>query len=182
MLSKSSLCQAPWFLVLVGSLLATPCLAQEKYPYSHASPPQASRYLRDHSIDVDDVSGHKVRVVEIQRTYTQDHPVIMGTKVMETWFRGFTDYIGGTGPGYGYETWMMEDGNKIFVESKFLSTSEATASGSRRGASHGTARFAGGTGKFSSIQGAFTSTVEFDSDPKSGYNRPASRGEYWFAK
>ena len=81
MLSKLSLYQAPCFLVLVGSLRGPACYAEEKYPYTHASPPQTSRYLRDHSIDVDDLSGHKVRVVEIQRTYTQDHPVIMGTKV-----------------------------------------------------------------------------------------------------
>jgi hypothetical protein len=182
MLRKVSPYQAPCLLVLVGSLLGPACYALEKYPYTHASPPQTSRYLRDHSIDVDDASGHKVRIAEIQRTYTQDHPVIMGTKVVETWFRGFTDYIGGTGPGYGYETWILEDGNKIFVESKFHSTSEATPTGSRRGTSYATTRFVGGTGKFSSIQGTLTSTVEFDSDPRTGYNRPTSKGEYWFAK
>jgi hypothetical protein len=163
-----------------NALLGATSYAQEKYSYNHSSPPETSRYIRDHSIDVDDVPGHKVRVVEIQRIYTKDHPVIMGTKVLETWFRGFTDYIGSAGPGHGYDTWIMEDGNKLFLESIFLSTTEPTATGSRRGTSHATLRFVGGTGKFSSIQGTLTSSTEFDTDPKSGYNRPKGRGEYWF--
>ena len=173
---------AAFMFTMVGVLLGATCYAQEKYSYSHSSPPQASRYVHEYIIDVDDVAGHKVRIVEVQRTYTKDHPVIMGTKVVETWFRGFTDYIGGNGPGHGYETWILEDGNKLFLESIFLSSTEPTATGSRRGTSHSTGRFVGGTGKYSSIQGVLISSVEFDTDPKTGYNRPAGRGEYWFAK
>jgi hypothetical protein len=120
--------------------------------------------------------------VEIQRTYTKDHPLIMGTKVVETWFRGFTDYIGGAGPGHGYETWILEDGNKLFLEVVFVSSTEPTATGSRRGTSQGAFRFVSGTGKFLSIQGTLTSSTEFDTDAKAGYNRPTVRGEYWFSK
>ena len=168
-------------LALVALMTAVHCYGQEKFSYSHSSPPDTSKYLRDYSIEVDDVPGHKVRIVEIQRTFTKDHPVIMGTKVLEMWFRGFTDYGANGGPGHGYETWILEDGNKVFLESVFLSSTEATATGSRKGASHATVRFLGGTGKYASIRGSLSSSAEFDTDPKNGYNRPASKGEYWFA-
>lgn len=177
-----------WTRAVVALLSLAPVVvpvssyAQEKYPYSYSSPPQSSRYVQDHSIDVDDVAGHKIRIVEIQRTYTKDHPTVMSTKVVESWLRGFTNYIGGGGPAHGYETWVLEDGNKIFLEWTSLSSTEPTSTGSRRGTSYATARFVGGTGKFVSIRGTLNTTVEFDTDPKAGYSRPTGRGEYWFAK
>jgi len=108
--------------------------------------------------------------------------MVMGTKVVETWSRGSSDYVNGIGPAQGYETWALEDGSKIFLEWRGTSYSEATSTGSRRGTFHGTVRFVGGTGKFATIRGVITSDTEFDTDPKTGYNRPASRGEYWFEK
>lgn len=168
------------FVMLLG-LTSVSAHAQQKYTYSHASPPDASKYIRDHSIEVDDVPGHKVRIVEIQRTYTKDHPTIMGTKVVESWFRGFTDYGASGGPGHGYETWILEDGSRIYLETTFLSYVQTTATGSRRGTSHSTDRIVGGTGRFVSIRGQLSASVEFDSDPKTGYNRPVTQGEYWLA-
>lgn len=169
------------FFLTASVLLVTNLYAQEKYTYEY-SPPQSSRYVQEHIIDVDDVPGHKLRIVEIQRVYTKDHPVVMGVKVVENWQRAFTNYIGGTGPVQAYETWLLEDGSKIFLEVNALTSSEATSTGSRRGTSHGTSRIVGGTGKFVSIQGMVVTSVEFDTDPKTGYNRPTGHGEYWFAK
>jgi hypothetical protein len=182
MKSKFALYVFACIFAMFNALLGATSYAQEKYSFNHSSPPETSRYIRDHSIDVDDVPGHKVRIVEIQRTYTNDQPVIMGTKVVETWFRGFTDYVGGTGPGHGYETWVLEDGNKLYLELIFLSSTEPTATGSRRGTSRASFRLIGGTGKFAPIQGTLTSSTEFDTDPKAGYNRPTIHGEYWIAK
>lgn len=159
---------------------ALPSHAQQKYTYSHSTPPDSSRYVRDHAIEVDDVPGHRVRVVEIHRTYTRNHPTVAGVKVVEEWFRGYTDYRNNSGPGRGYETWILEDGNKVFLEDHFTGMSEVTATGSRRGASYGASHFIGGTGPFAGIRGVLTGSVEFDTDPKTGYNRPSMRGEYWF--
>lgn len=156
--------------------------AQERYQYSYSLPPASSRYVQDHSIEVDDVASHKIRIVEIQRTYTKDHPLVLGTKVTETWLRGLTNYVGGGGPAHGYETWVLEDGNKIFLEWTSLTSTEDSPTGSRRGTSHAAARFVGGTGKFVSMRGTLNMTVEFDTDPKAGYSRPTGRGEYWFIK
>lgn len=167
-------------LGVVTLLLAVSAQAQQKNVYSHASPPDSSRYVRDHAIELDDTPGHRVRVVEIQRIYTQNAPVLAGVKVVESWFRGYTDYRANGGPGHGYETWILEDGSKVFLETDFTGFVETTASGSRRGASYGATRFVGGTGNFAGIRGVLTTIAEFDSDPKTGYNRPSSRGEYWF--
>jgi len=167
---------------LICMVSGASCHAQQKYLYNYSSPPDSSRYVHDYSIEVDDVPGHKVRIVEIQRSFVKDPPTILGTKIVETWFRGFTDYRDGAGPGHGYETWTLEDGNKVFLESVFASVSEPTASGYRRGEAYATARFVGGTGKFAFIQGTLTSKTEFDNDPNAGYNRPSTRGEYWLAK
>lgn len=156
--------------------------AQEKYRYDLSALPQSSRYVQQHVIDVGDVPGHQVRILELQRTYTKDNPVVMGTKVVESWNRGFSDYVNGVGPATGYGVWLLEDGNKIFLQYIGTSYTEVTPTGSRRGTYHGTTRLVGGTGRFAAIRGVVTDTVEFDTDPKSGYNRPVSQGEYWFEK
>jgi hypothetical protein len=171
-----------WFAGLVLCFVSSGSFAQEKHSFSHSAPPQSSKYVKDFSIDVDDVPGHKIRIVEIQRSYTQNNPEVMGTKVLESWLRGSTNYLGGTGPAVGYDTWIMEDGAKIFLEWTSLSSSEPTATGSRRGTSNASSRFVGGTGKFAGIQGILITTVEFDTDKEKGYSRPTMRGEYWFAK
>jgi hypothetical protein len=155
--------------------------AQQKYQYSHSAPPASSRYVQRNKIDVGDLPGHEIVVVEIQRTFTGDHPVVMGVKVLETWSYGFTDQINGVGRSEGYNTWMLEDGSKIFSEYHGSVYAELSSTGSRRGTYHGAARFVGGTGKFAAIRGTLTDDVEYDTDPKTGYNRPSSRGEYWFS-
>jgi hypothetical protein len=169
-------------IVLSMLLLAGLVSAQEKHQFTHSTPPQSSRYVQQHAIDVGDIPGHQIRIVEIQRVYTSDHPLVAGMKVVETWVRGFTDYVNGVGPAEGYATWILEDGNKIFLEWKGSSYSEPTTTGSRRGRSHGTTRLMGGTGRFATIRGVLTDEAEFDPDPRTGYNRVASRGEYWFEK
>jgi hypothetical protein len=156
--------------------------AQQKYPFINPSAPQSSRYVQQQIIDVGDIPGHQIRIYEIQRMYTADHPVIMGTKVVEVWARGSADYVNGVGPAQGYDIMMLEDGSKIFAEWRGTSYSEATSTGSRRGTFHGTIRWIGGTGKYATIRGVITAVSEFDTDPKTGYNRTVHKGEYWFEK
>jgi hypothetical protein len=169
-------------LATSGLLQAGTASAQQKFPYTQSVAPQASKYVQDHSIEVDDIPGHKVRVVEIARSFTKDHPVIAGVKVVEMVFRGATDYVNGNGPGFGYETWTMENGDKVFLEGKFMSFTEATPKGFRKGTSHASNVFLGGTGKFAGIRGTILSNTEFNTDPQEGYNRPIYKGEYWFDK
>jgi len=153
--------------------------AQQKHQYSYSAVPASSRYVQRHKIDVGDLPGHEIVIYEIQRTYTSDQPVVMGVKIVETLSYGFTDQVNGVGPSQGYNTWILEDGSKIFAEYHGSNYGELSSTGSRRGTYHGAARFVGGTGRFAAIRGTLTDDVEYDTDPKTGYNRPVTRGEYW---
>ena len=156
--------------------------AQQRYQYSHSTAPTSSQYVQRHSVDVGDLPGHEIVIVEIQRIYASDPPMVMGVKVVESWSYGLTDQVNGVGPSQGYTTWKLEDGSKIFSEYHGSVHSELSSTGSRKGTYHGAARFIGGTGRFAAMRGTLTDDVEYDTDPQSGYNRPVSRGEYWFVR
>jgi hypothetical protein len=156
--------------------------AQQRYPIETAGEGQiASKYTQQLAIDVGDVPGHQVRVVEIMRTYSDATKLrITGTRVKESWLRGLTDYVNGSGPARGYAVWVLEDGEKVFLSWDSITQSESTATGSRKGSSEAVTRIAGGTGKYKGIRGLMRDTVQFDTDPASGYSRASSKGEYWF--
>lgn len=167
---------------LLVFLIPATTWAQQKYQYNHSTPPQSSRYVQQHIIDADDMPGHQVRIFEIQRKYTRDHPVIAGVKVVESWDRGSSDYTNGVGPAQGYGTWVLDDGNKIFTKWSGSSSSRATSTGAKEGIYTGTTYLLGGTGKFATIRGVLAEKSEFNTDPDNGYNYTSSQGEYWFVQ
>ena len=175
------------FVTLVAGLIGAISLsatnnvwAQQRYQYSYSAAPASSRYVQRHNIDVAGLPGHEIVIYEIQRTYTSDQPLVMGLKVVETWSYGLTDQVNGVGTTEGYNTWILEDGTKVFLDFHGTVYGELTSTGFRRGTYHGVSRFVGGTGRFSAIRGTLTEDVEYYTDPKIGYNRPVNRGEYWF--
>ena len=166
---------------MLVALFSSTGWAQQKQSMTMSSEGVKSRYVQQQAIDVDDVPGHQVRVQETQRTYPPDRqPVIDGERIVEAWVRGFSNYTNGVGPAWGYGTWIMDSGNKVFIEYFGTSESQVTGTGSKRGTYHGTSRLVGGTGRFSKIRGVFVDETKFDTDPKAGYNVSDSRGEYWF--
>jgi hypothetical protein len=166
--------------ILIAALSSTGW-CQEKQQIVMSSEGVKSRYVQQQAIDVDDLAGHQVRVQETHREYPADKQLVVeGERVVESWVRGFSNYVNGIGPASGYATWVTDKGSKIFVEYSGASESQATDTGSRRGTYHGTARIVGGTGKFAKIRGLLVDTTKFDTDPKSGYNVSDSRGDYWF--
>jgi hypothetical protein len=172
------------YLMAVVSVAALPVAgaawAQEKFSINSTSEGVKSSYVQQHIIDVGDVTGHQVRILEVHRVHTMKQIVLDGVKVVEEWDRGFSDYTNGVGPARGYGIWVLEDGNKVFLEWNGTAYSEPTATGSKRGTFNGSTKIAGGTGKFSKIRGMLTDAVEFDTDPQKGYSRASNKGEYWF--
>ncbi len=144
------------------------------------SPPQSSRYVKEHIIDAGDAPGHQLRIVEIEKSYSENHPVVGGIKITQVRQWAFTNYTNGVGPVIYFETWSDEKGNRFYVEGTAETESQLTATGSKRGTSGGSGRITGGTGKFATIQGILAGRTEFDSDPINGYNRNKGRIEYWF--
>jgi hypothetical protein len=155
--------------------------AEQRYTIEDKPEWSTGKYIQQHALDVGDVPGHKVRVLELQYIYNaQSQFAVSGVKVKEIWVRGYSDYTNGKGRSWGYQVWLMDDGSKLFVEHSGTTLADPTATGSIRGSYHGVARFTGGTGKFSRIRGTLSEMNDFDNDPKTGYNRAENKGEYWF--
>jgi len=170
---------AAWILAALSS--APTWAQQQKQPITMSAEGLKSRYVQQHIIDVDDVAGHQIRILEIQRTYEPDkQPVVDGEHITEMWVRSFSNYTGGIGPTWGYTTWLTEKGNKIFVEASGTSESQVSQTGSKSGTYHGASRIVGGTGRFAKIRGTLVDVSKFDTDPKSGFSDIDTHGEYWF--
>lgn len=164
--------------VLFG--LALPVQAEQRYPIESRSDWHTGRYTQQHIIEAGDVPGHQIRIIELHRVQNEkSRMAVAGTKVTESWFWGYSDYVSGVGRSWGYGAWVLEDGNRIFSEYSGVSESRPLSVGGTEGTYHGTGRLTGGTGKFKSIRGTLIDTVEFNTGP-SGYNRGSTKGEYWF--
>ena len=152
----------------VGTILFSATgIAQQRTAITISSEGVKSRYVQQQVIDVDDMQGHQVRVFEAHREFPAEKQLVVeGEHVVESWVRGFSNYMGGIGPAWGYVTWITDKGSKIFLEYAGTSESQATETGSKRGTFHGTSRLVGGTGRFAKIRGILIDTSKFDTDPR----------------
>ena len=165
----------------VATLSSGAIWAQEKHPIAISSEGAKTRFIQQLAIDVDDVTGHQVRVFENHRIYAADKQVtVAGERIVESFGRGLSNYVSGIGPVFGYITLVTDKGNKMFLAFSGTSETRLTETGSKRGTYNGTARFTGGTGPFSNIRGYLVDATKYDTDPKTGYNIGEFRGEYWF--
>ena len=139
-----------------------------------------SKYTQQLAIDVGDIPGHQVRVLELRRVFPNDKPNCEGLKRVESWDRGYSDYIDRNGRGWGYEVTTLENGDKIFGE--FSGTSQTTVApdGSKKSTYEGTMRWTGGTGKYQGVRGI--SWVHSLFNPDTGFNQTKFEAEYWFEK
>ena len=166
---------------LLAMFLIGPASAQDRHFIKISSEGANSRYVQQHMIDVDDVPGHQIRVQESMRSYPAEKQfAIDGERVTEWWIRSFSNYTNGVGPTWGFQTWITEKGNKIFIETTGTSEAQVTETGAKRGTYHGTSRIVGGTGRFSKLRGMLVEIARFDTDPKAGYSLADSHGDYWF--
>ena len=100
-MKSSSMIATAALLCLAVALSAGHALAQEKQKVSYRVSEQNSKYTQQHVIDVGDVPGHQVRVFEIQRMLPADAPAINGIKL--------------NGPSSSYDTYLFENGDRLFV-------------------------------------------------------------------
>jgi hypothetical protein len=176
----------PIVALLVLATISSPgtASAQQRYPIEVRSEwTLEGRYTKQHVIDVGDVPGHQLRILEIYRTYNEKSRfAVSGVKVKESFIWGFTDYITGIGTALAYGVWILEDGEKVFSERSGSSQTQPTGAGSYYGTYHGTLKITGGTGRYRGIRGTMTEVVEFNTDLDRGYNRQHGIGEYWFVE
>ena len=170
-------------LVIIGAALTllgiSGAWAQQKHQVSIKYPGENTKYTEQHAIDVGDVPGHQVRIYEIHYTFPKDPPMFEGVRVVESWAHGYSDYIDTNGRHWGYVTYVLENGDKIFARSDGSSQTIVNPDGKKSTAT-GVTTLTGGTGKVRGIQGTLRYVNIFD--PKAGLSDGQSEGTYWIEK
>ena len=151
--------------------------AQQKCQQSGKNLAQDSKFTQQHVIDVGDMPGHQVRIVEVQRTPSNAKPNCEGLKVVEQWNRGYSDYTNTNGRAWGYRITVLANGDKIFGQWSGTTHSTLNADGTKKTMFTGTYSLTGGTGKYRGIQGTGRELSNFD--PTTGFNESQWEEEYW---
>jgi hypothetical protein len=163
------------------AFFASGALAEEKCKMSGVVPASNATYTQQHVIDVGDVPGHQVRILEVHRTYPADaKPNCEGIKRTEEWDRGYSDYIDRNGRSWGYGVIALENGDKIFSEYSGTSQTVVNPDGSKKSTFSGVRRYTGGTGRYQLVRGIERTNDVFD--PDKNFNQHQYDAEYWFQK
>jgi len=151
--------------------------AQEKCKRSGSNLAQDTKYIQQHVIDVGDVPGHQVRILELHYTPSNSKPNCEGLKVVEGWSRGYSDYTNTNGRAWGYAIDVLENGDKIFSQWSGITQSTINPDGSKKSTYTGITTYTGGTGKYRGIHGMSRSSTNFN--PATGFNESQWEQEYW---
>ena len=157
---------------LATALPPNNAFAQHRLVFKVAA--EDTKYTQQHVIDVGDVSGHQVRLLEIHRTYSGNPPEINGIKIVESWTRGITDYNNNNGEGTIYGVYVLENGDKFFTRGALVATQSPEAS-TLTAITVGP--ITGGTGKLARINGMARTTTS--ANPQAGVNETQVDIEYW---
>jgi hypothetical protein len=100
---------------LALALGAPDALAQQKHKCFFKAPPGVTKFVQTHLLDVGDVPGHQMRMVEVQTKFQDVSPDFDGVKVRE--IRGVlvSDYIAGTGDAVLHSVRTLENGDKVLA-------------------------------------------------------------------
>ena len=157
---------------LAVALPANNALAQERLAFKVGA--ENTKYTQQHAIDVGDVSGHRVRLFEIHRTYPSKAPEINGMKIVESWSRGISDYTNNNGEAISYGVYVLENGDKFFTRGSLVSVQNPEASNLTATT---VGPITGGTGRLARINGmARTLTT---ANPETGMNEVQVDLQYW---
>lgn len=151
--------------------------AQTKCTESWTNLAENSTYTQQLMIDVGDVPGHQVRVLEVHSKYPGEKANCEGLKLVEGWSRGVSDYTNTNGPANGYAINVFDNGDRSFSRWSGIAHAVDNADGSRKITFTGTYWYYGGTGRYQGIRGGGRTTCVFD--PVADYNQCQNEGEYW---
>jgi len=71
-----------------------------------------------------------------------------GVGVVEEWNRGYSVYVDGNGRNWGYSTFVLENGDKVFARWDGNAQTVIGTDGAKKSSGIGTSMFNGATGKF----------------------------------
>jgi hypothetical protein len=112
------------------------------------------------------------------RTFQTSPPKFRGIVANSEYNRGFSDYTDINGRNWGYGSFQLENGDKVFSRWEGMSSSIVKPDGTRQNTSQTVMTITGGTGAFVGIRGMLKYTSAFD--PATGMNATDAKGEYWF--
>jgi len=164
-------------IATLASLAAQQAYSQNRQAVSYSLPPGSSRFLQEQVIKVGDVPGHKLRIFESRVDYQNANLSFGGVRVKESFTRGSSDYVNGTGTASNYAVYMLEDGNRLFTKEAGVGQLTPAADGTMVFKYAVVATFTGGTGKFQSIRGQLRGNVV--RVPGDNGIKAEVTGEYW---
>lgn len=164
-------------LAAIASIAAQEARSQDKQFVSYSLPPGSARFLQEQVIDVGDVPGHKVRIFENRVDYQNVDLTIAGVRVKESFTRGASDYVNGTGTASNYGVYVLEDGNRLFTKESAVGQVSPNGDGTVVYKYSVVATFTGGTGRFRGIRGQLRGNVV--RMPGDAGIRADVTGEYW---
>lgn len=167
-------------LLGMSTLTVIDAAAQDKRRIKYQTPAENTKYVQQHVIDAGDIQGHQVRIVEIKKTIPKDALAFEGISVVEEWNRGYSDYVDGNGRNWGYTTFVLENGDKVFARWDGNAQTVIDSGGAKKSSGTSTSILTGGTGKFQKIRGTMRGSYTFD--PGKGINTGHSEGEYWMSE
>lgn len=158
--------------------------AQQKRAIAFTAAPDSGEYLQDHRVEVGDVPGHIVRVIQVTWDVSQMEPVpsFNGVAVTAVTSSSMTDYYDFNGLGQGYLVFTLENGDKIFSDFNGATHTAFLDDGSPS-SSHfsGIMTLTGGTGDFKGIRGLIRQVTDWNLATDKSHTQPTTfEGEYWF--
>ncbi len=170
-------CAFAFAVVILGATTGPDAQAQQHCKQSGKNLAADSKFTQQHVIDVGDIPGHQVRIVEVRRTPSNARPNCEGAKVVEQWNRGYSDYTNTNGRAWGYRVVILDSGERIFGQWQGTTHTTLSADGAKKTVFTGTYVITGGTGRYRGIQGVGREISHFD--PSSGFNEAEWEEEYW---
>ncbi len=136
------------------------------------------KYTSQKSINVNDISGHTIRVFKTETNHQNPKKNCEGLKILKTDFFGFSDYIKKNGKVTGYSIATYDDGSKIY--SKVEGIAKTPEGLSQNGFVNTTITITGGTGIYKGVTGYGKGEVEFN--PDTGYSSGTTETFYSIAE
>ena len=155
-------------LVIAGSTVVAFADSHQKSPYVDAEgycvvdidPSNQIKYVQQKVIDVPDIKGHVVRIVEIEQKM-KNTKLCNGDSLVLKKVYAMMDFIDHDGSVSGYYVYSTEKGDQLFL--KFTGNSQKKV-GEDLADGQQTARFIGGTGALAAVEGDSQLVVKFNRD------------------
>ena len=177
LLKKNFICLV---VTLLASLLTRVAIAEEKCKMASYVPASDSEYTQQYVIDVGDMEGHQIRILEVHNYYEDAVENCEGLKEVERMIWGISDYTNGKGRSWGYQTLIFDNGDKTDARYTGISLRLSVPEGQATRIFNGTLTFTGGTGVYSGVRGTGVERARFD--PETGYLESSIVYEYWIEK